>query len=233
MEKQRKNTRRNSGITLIALVITIVILLILAGISIAQLTGNGLFDKVKLAKEKSDEAQAKENETLGDYENKIGEYLDNTRETVTIDKEEYESLIPSPIGNNSLLMSSVNGSTSLGELDLKSFTNTFSEQCEDYFLYDSTTGQLICKKAGWYIVKLEIYIDNNNPSATTTSVSMLINDINIGDAKAQCRQNSGLQYDCNTITFYARPEEKIEFFKVTTGVAAYYRNTATILLYKM
>lgn len=42
MEKQRTN----QGITLIALVITIIILLILAGISIATLTGeNGLLRK--------------------------------------------------------------------------------------------------------------------------------------------------------------------------------------------
>ena len=44
--------KKNKGITLVALVITIIILLILAGISIAQLTGNGLFENAKLAKEK-------------------------------------------------------------------------------------------------------------------------------------------------------------------------------------
>ena len=70
---------KNKGITLIALVITIIILLILAGVTIGQLTGSGLFDKVKLAKEESDQAQKAENETLGDYENKIGEYIDGTR----------------------------------------------------------------------------------------------------------------------------------------------------------
>lgn len=41
-----KNIR---GITLIALIITIIILLILAGVTIAQLTGNGLFEKAQLA----------------------------------------------------------------------------------------------------------------------------------------------------------------------------------------
>ena len=40
--------KRKRGITLIALVITIVILLILAGIAIASLTGdNGLFKRAK------------------------------------------------------------------------------------------------------------------------------------------------------------------------------------------
>ena len=43
---------RNKGITLVALVITIIILLILAGISIATLSQTGLFQKAKEAKEK-------------------------------------------------------------------------------------------------------------------------------------------------------------------------------------
>ena len=51
---------KNKGITLVALVITIIILLILAGISIATLTGSGLFEKAKLAKEQSEERQKEE-----------------------------------------------------------------------------------------------------------------------------------------------------------------------------
>lgn len=57
--KERK--KQAKGITLIALVITIVILLILAGIIIAQLSGeNGLFKKTQLAKEKYEISEYKE-----------------------------------------------------------------------------------------------------------------------------------------------------------------------------
>ena len=45
-----KKLKQNKGITLVALVITIVILLILAGISIQALTNTGLFEKAKDAK---------------------------------------------------------------------------------------------------------------------------------------------------------------------------------------
>ena len=46
---------KNTGITLIALVITIIVLLILAGISIAMLTGeNGLLTKSQEAKTKTE-----------------------------------------------------------------------------------------------------------------------------------------------------------------------------------
>ena len=47
--------KKNKGITLIALVITIIVLLILAGISIATLTGeNGLLTKANKAKEQTE-----------------------------------------------------------------------------------------------------------------------------------------------------------------------------------
>lgn len=56
-----KKTKENKGITLVALVITIIILLLLTGITIATLGGeNGLFTKVKLGKERYEISEAKE-----------------------------------------------------------------------------------------------------------------------------------------------------------------------------
>lgn len=52
--------RNTKGITLIALVITIILLLILAGIAITQLTQNGLLGKAKVLKEISNYTSAKE-----------------------------------------------------------------------------------------------------------------------------------------------------------------------------
>lgn len=66
-----RKTDKQNGITLVALVITIIILLILAGISIASLTENGLFEKTKLAKDKTQKGQEKENQILKEYENGI------------------------------------------------------------------------------------------------------------------------------------------------------------------
>ena len=61
------------GITLVALVVTIVILLILAGIAITVLTQTGLFENAKQAKNATENAQIEENAILGSYENKINE----------------------------------------------------------------------------------------------------------------------------------------------------------------
>lgn len=75
MKNLKTNLKSFKGITLIALVITIIILLILAGISISALTQTGLFEKVNKAKQKSENAQALENTTLADYENSINEIV--------------------------------------------------------------------------------------------------------------------------------------------------------------
>ena len=64
--------KKKKGITLIALIITIVILLILAGIVIASLTGdNGLFKRAQQARKNTLDAQNKENATLQGYEDAI------------------------------------------------------------------------------------------------------------------------------------------------------------------
>ena len=53
--------KRNKGITLIALVVTIIVLLILAGVSINMLTGqNGILNRASEAKEKTGNAQTEE-----------------------------------------------------------------------------------------------------------------------------------------------------------------------------
>ena len=71
MEAKEKNYIQNKGITLVALVITIVILLILAGISISTLTNTGIFQKAKDAKQKSENAHKEEESFLTEYEKEI------------------------------------------------------------------------------------------------------------------------------------------------------------------
>lgn len=57
----KDNLKRNKGITLIALVITIIVLLILAGVSIVTLTGdNGILNKAQSAKVETEKANEKE-----------------------------------------------------------------------------------------------------------------------------------------------------------------------------
>ena len=71
---------KNKGITLIALVITIIILLILSGISISALTNQGLFKNAKAAQNATEKAEEEQGQRLNEYEDEINKYLNNANE---------------------------------------------------------------------------------------------------------------------------------------------------------
>ena len=72
--KNKNFYKRNRGITLIALVITIIVLLILAGVSIAMLTGeNGILTQAQKAKTETENATADEANILNSYEDYLSQ----------------------------------------------------------------------------------------------------------------------------------------------------------------
>ncbi len=71
---EKYNIRKNKGITLIALVITIIVLLILASVSIAMLTGNNrILTQAKSAKENTELAKEQEEKDLDKMNSYINE----------------------------------------------------------------------------------------------------------------------------------------------------------------
>ena len=88
-----KGKMRERGITLIALVVTIIILLILAGVTLnIALSDNGLFSKAKKAAEEYKEAQSEEEDLINQfakqmYSEYVGEYV--TGYNPKVDKSGY------------------------------------------------------------------------------------------------------------------------------------------------
>ena len=78
---------KNKGITLVSLTITIIILKILSGITIVQLTESGIFEKTKEARYKWDNAQKEEEIQIAKYNNEIDGYVDGDRENITSTEE--------------------------------------------------------------------------------------------------------------------------------------------------
>lgn len=116
MKKEKLRKERNKGITLIALVITIIVLLILAGVTIATLTGeNGILTRVNKAKTSNAEGEVKDefalianewlieknanNKNLGDFlneklkEGKLTSIADNENGTYTIKLNGYQVIM--------------------------------------------------------------------------------------------------------------------------------------------
>ena len=95
-----KKMKKQKGITLIALVITIIVLLILAGVSIAMLTGeNGILSQAAKAKEETEKAQANEALILDEYNKFLNNAVGGT-ESTTPEEPEEEGITASDIADN-------------------------------------------------------------------------------------------------------------------------------------
>ena len=99
----KKTFKNSKGITLVALVITIIILLILAGISISALTNTGIFQKAKDAKQKSENAALDQNTKLDEYENEIDKYIPKANSLAKAVKVgDYVAYKPDKLDDNAL-----------------------------------------------------------------------------------------------------------------------------------
>ena len=100
MKIKKELQAKERGITLIALVITIVVLLILASVSIAMLTGNnGILTQAQNAKNKTEQADKNEQNILNNYEDKINEYAGIDWDTVLANAKKHpEQKVSTAIG---------------------------------------------------------------------------------------------------------------------------------------
>ncbi len=88
--------KKNKGITLMALVITIIVLLILAGISIVSLTGNnGILEKTNISKEETRGATIEERKNLWKANQTVDTIIGKTTEKIAnlLEELEEEALI--------------------------------------------------------------------------------------------------------------------------------------------
>ena len=81
----KKYLENKKGITLVALVITIIILLILATISIQSLTNTGLFKNAQKAKDETQNAAENQAKILNEYEDELNKYISGNKKTLQAD----------------------------------------------------------------------------------------------------------------------------------------------------
>lgn len=240
--------KQSKGITLIALVITIIILLILAGISIATLTNTGLFGKAKEAKDKSKNAQIEENIYLADYENEINKYINGSRQNNT-DYSQYndilkllysnageyqlpstiESLINTPDIFNWVLNSQKNADYIISNPDI--FINNIinNPNAMECFGKNEYISKLAIKNKTWRTAILSSkYLEKFNLGATTVP-TMTSNTSPEGEAFASKYETASSPYQCfdgndATVGAIARPYTLNGYigYKFTKKVIPYY-----------
>ena len=169
MKKNKKILKRKEkGITLIALVITIIVLLILAGVSIAMLTGdNGILTQARNAKEETEKASELEGIQLAviGSETKDNEYLD------ILDEESFKKELEKHFGNEELYVHpNGDGSFIITINDRKYYVN------DDKTVIDSDNVIEIGQD------DFEKFRDNvNNGNSYEGKVVLLTSDINLSD----------------------------------------------------
>ena len=138
----RKRIKKEKGITLIALVITIIILLILAGISISALTNQGLFKNAKIAQNATEKAEAEQGKTLNEYEDEISKYLPAEKlvdkvNDGTIKIGDYVKYTPNTASTDSILqeLNTYSGSD-------ENTTSTLTQESLNWRVLDIKNGQV-------------------------------------------------------------------------------------------
>lgn len=113
---------KNLGITLIALVVTIVVLLILSGVTISMLTGqNSILNKAGESNQKTEETQEKENLELAIMSSKMEDVS-----TLEISKNSLEKAVKSQFGEDKRFNITDNGDNS--------FTISFEDSNRIYYV---------------------------------------------------------------------------------------------------
>ena len=191
------NLKERTGITLIALVITIIVLLILAGVSIAMLTGqNGILTQANNAKDETEQANAKEkvesaviatmsqskrgtldaDKLVTEITNNYGGQVDGGAFPVTVTIDGKSFTVDSD-GNVTSKDSETAGKVTIIEGDGKSVGNIIAvtstkETTEKFYVlsYDEST-QKAKALAEWNLKVGNIYNDNNSSSTAIATDS--------------------------------------------------------------
>lgn len=134
----KKRLKNNRGITLIALVVTIIILLILAGITITMILGqDGIFNKAETARVESRGANVQEARDLWKLEQKTDEYTDN--KTAKSLEELIDDLVSQKLltedEKDIILGNEEKGIEATGQITIGSRTIVFKEKSILDFLY--------------------------------------------------------------------------------------------------
>ena len=164
-----KKYKSQRGITLIALIITIIILLILAGISISSLTNQGLFKNAKETQNAMDKAEGEQGKVLNEYEDEINKYLENDDKTAeklvdkvndgTIKVGDYVKYTPDTASTDAILqeLNTYSGSDA-------NTTSTLTQESLNWRVLDMEDGQvrLISELPTTSKIELSSYNGYNN-----------------------------------------------------------------------
>lgn len=136
-------------------------------------------------------------------------------------KEDYENYKnksnisnPNSITTDSLLMKSFNDRVAVGNVNLSSFTNSFKNSFDECFSFNQSTGELTCKKDGWYTFQLSIKVDSiYGKGGADGSVELIINNQHIQNVEYLVGDNSTICCDSDSFSVFLKNGDVIQILK--------------------
>jgi len=195
-----KKTKRQNGITLVALVITIIILLILTTISVQSLTNTGLFSKAQEAKEKSQNATENQAKTLNEYEDELNKYISGDIKTPVKKVADNIGSVLSTTDNTELQDAYGNKIVVPAGFKIVSDSTTNNAQTVDkgIVIEDATTEATVGSQFVWIPVGT-IYTDVEKSEANAKTITLGRYDFD-SNGKESAYSSSYIEEDKNNIS---------------------------------
>lgn len=251
--------KQNKAITLVALVVTVIILLILAGIVISLTLGpKGILARVQEVEKNYVEASKQEQKDLEKlYSSMLVASDDNAK--ITISLEDLKTIIQTEVEENTkkvqeqmeerltqiekkgttqltkdcLLMDSTNNSLAVENVDLRSFDNNFFGEFSNYFEYQSSTGTIICKKEGWFMINSSLHMTKVDSSYSNTSLNIYVNGLKLQGCWGEITVQGIESCDSCSETIYLNKGDVLSFSKTTQVKPPLTWNQAKIRIIKL
>lgn len=202
----KKSIKKDLAITLISLIVTIIILLIIATISIQFLLGeNGILNKAKIASNEYSKAQEQENVKISNTVDIIDQYTTSTsRASTSVNM----SSLHSPIFNISYSSSST--ILNAGTKYIADFTRNTSSEFSSYLSYNSTTGNLEVAKSGWYYLNSSVRAMRSSGDGSLI-INLIVNNMIFPNADSWMNStNTEVQSDQST-TLWLNQGDTVNF----------------------
>ena len=202
----KRSKSNNLGITLIALVVTIIVLMILAGIAVAALMGdNGIIKRAGEAKESQRGATVQDEVTLAISENKMTDEINKTK-GVTGGLKTKETLVNELVGKGYLTNDEATELETEDEITIGSITVDFS------VLGSSSTEKTLVQAFKDGEINVGDYITNYNSTLKNSSASVTVSEVKTGYSGTQ-----QYQVDTNTTWRVLGLDETETKLMITTG----------------
>lgn len=149
---------KTHGITLIALIITIILLLILAGVTIHFTLGkNGILKNAEIARSNYKQSEENETQTL----NEVNRYITN-RGNISNIQSNPSGFNPNIMIDEHLVKNEqfADSLTSMQMAGTSTISKDLENKIDEYIEYSAETGYTV-KKNGWYFIGLRINIQGN------------------------------------------------------------------------